>query len=204
MDTKEERMERYIEDITHIRALLEQNEERPVIRPWAFYVWGLIVLVGTGVSIYLGRKMGIDGHGIFFTVGLPGLLIGALAEIKALTSQMRKQALPIFSYRLNRCYLAFMGILIPMLFCLYFLIDVEAPLAGLLVMISTIPVFMYGLISFSSLFFNGYVMLVIGFIMLFVNPPSPRLLEPIAGALIGISYIIGGLQTRGEVKRLNG
>jgi len=127
-----------------------------------------------------------------------------MAEIRGLISQMRDDALPFFSIRMNRYYWSFLGIIISLLFFIYFLIDTDAPLAGLLIMGSTIPVFMYGLMSFSSLFFNGYIMLTLGFIALFIHPSDPLYLSLPAGILIGISYIIAGIQTHREVKRLDG
>jgi len=201
MSTKDESVDKYMEDISHIRSLLEQNQERPVLRPWAFYVWGLIVIAAVLVSWYLVRSLGIDGRTVFFTIGIPGMALGSLAEIKALTDQMRKEGLPVFSARMNRYYASFMGILIPMLFFIYFLIDTGAPMAGLLLMASTLPVFIYGLMSFSCLFFNGYTILVIGFVALFITVPNETVLNAAAGLIIGLSYIIAGIQCRQKGNR---
>lgn len=204
MSKTDESLDKYMEDISHIRSLLEQNQERPVIRPWAFYAWGLIVIAAALVSWYLVRSLGIDGRTVFLTVGIPGMAIGGLAEIKALTAQMRTESMPVFSTRMNRYYASFLGILIPMLFFIYFLIDTGAPMAGLLLMASTLPVFMYGLMSFSCLFFNGYTILVIGFVMLFIDVPDRTVLNVTAGIIIGISYIAAGIQSRREGKRFHG
>lgn len=201
MSKTDESIDKYMDDISHIRSLLEQNQERPVIRPWAFYVWGLIVIAAALVSWYLVRSLGIDDHTVFFTVGIPGMAIGGLAEIKALTAQLRTEALPVFSTRMNRYYTSFMGILIPMLFFIYFLIDTGAPMAGLLLMASTLPVFIYGLMSFSCLFFNGYIILVIGFVTLFIDVPDETVLNVTAGLIVGLSYIIAGIQCRQKGKR---
>jgi hypothetical protein len=59
MSKTDESLEKYMEDISHIRSLLEQNQERPVIRPWAFYAGGLIV-IAAGIQ---SRREGKRFHG---------------------------------------------------------------------------------------------------------------------------------------------
>ena len=59
MSKTDESVDKYMEDISHIRSLLEQNQERPVIRPWAFYVWGMIV-IAAGIQ---SRREGKSFHG---------------------------------------------------------------------------------------------------------------------------------------------
>ena len=106
MDTNEGELEKRAEDIKAIRELLTQGNDIPLIYPWAFFAWALLVGIGSiaHYELYLTASMGVKAALVW--IWLPILILGSVAESLSFAFRASKQALPLFNRRLGGAILS--------------------------------------------------------------------------------------------------
>ncbi len=111
----EDLIEKYSEDISTIKGLLLQVDEAPMVESWAFFIWGVMVLVGTVLHYFAATAWKLSLAAIFTEIWLPAMLVAILVESLALLKKLGKRHIPVFARTTVNMYLAVTGMFI--VFC---------------------------------------------------------------------------------------
>jgi len=94
--------QRYLEDIRTIRDLMTRYEEQPIIKHWAFYLWGALVVAGSIVNYLLFRSAGLRSVDAILRVWVPVIAIGSLGEVLGWLLHARDSGIALFTRRSRR------------------------------------------------------------------------------------------------------
>ncbi len=187
------KLKQYLDDIVRIRTLMEKNEEIPFIEMWVFILWGVLVIIGTYLSAYAVHTAELTPARLYLIIWLPILVIGAAAETAAFFRRSAKAPIPVMSQRYIRFIIAFAGVLISLMFLLYRLAEGQVPIAGMILLISSIPLFLYGMVSLSSFYIEGFLILSAGIVVFILEQVGVGTSPIWSGLAAGLMYIISGL-----------
>ncbi len=185
---------KYLEDLTTIRKILQQNEVHTLIEVWAFYLWGGLLIAGTILSGFLTHIYRLSFSENMLYIFLPLIVISCTGETIAWVRKMSRDSIPLFNRRLVKFGLTTMGIFIILIISLHRLIVSGAPAPGFIVLYSSAAVFMLGYSTYSVLYVEAFFVLGIG-ILLIAMDLSSIASYIFAGISTGITFITAGIIT---------
>ncbi|WP_148223916.1 hypothetical protein [Spirochaeta thermophila] len=187
-------LEQYLEDIKEIKRILTEREGYPLVEAWAFFLWGLLVFLGTFLSWWVGR-LGWSEHQCFLGVWLPLVVVGAVGETVSWVRQSRRFGMLLFSPRMVRLMLAAFGVVVVCGALIYALLDTGRDVPGLYVMVGSIPLLFYGLMSYPELFVPAMGLLFVG-AFLWIGGWSSSWVYLASGVMVGLFYVASGVAFR--------
>lgn len=182
-----EKKSKYLEDIALIKDLLLGVEEKSLIEFWTFYVWGIVVIAGTFLHWYFSKKAGLSTGQFFYFIWLPVIFVCGLTEVVSWVRKAGKESRPLFTRPIRKYLSAWFAILFSGVFLIILLVH-QGQLHFLPVAIlsfSALVFIFYGMISYSFLLIEGYVMIFAAFALFF--------LKVIGSPVLLICGISGGL-----------
>ena len=191
----EDLIEKYSEDISTIKGLLLQVDETPMVESWAFFIWGVMVLIGTVLHYFAATAWGLTLATIFTEIWLPAMLVAILVESLALLKKLGKRHIPVFSRTTVNMYLAITGMF--MVFCLIIIGIISRGNHSLLppFLLATLSIFF--LVYAQNTYYNfmypfGYALILAGILVyLFEISLLPGMM--ITGILYGTACLVIGI-----------
>lgn len=179
---------KYLEDIQTIKGILMEVEERSIIEPWAFYVWSVLVLLGTILQIFILKSLNWNASKNFLFIWLPVILISSLSELSSWVIKAKKESRLVFSRLIYKFLFSAIGIFsaAALAFVLLVRAGLFAVLPGTALAFTSVIFFLYGIVSYRFLIVSGYVMLALGILFSLMPMQSywNLLIPTIAGCLI--------------------
>ncbi|MFH2115544.1 MAG: hypothetical protein ABIJ86_13670, partial [Spirochaetota bacterium] len=105
-------MASYLEDIRDIKKLLSANLEKPIVSPWAFHSWGILILLGTLANLAAYHYAGLDFTRSLWWIWVPVMVLGGFLESIGFIQVYRRQALVLSSPRVMKTYLGLWGLFV--------------------------------------------------------------------------------------------
>ena len=102
----ERELDKRVEDLHEIRKLLAEGNEIPLIHPWAFLVWGLLVGAGAIVHYLLFLRANIEVKTALVWIWLPVLIVGGAVEATSWAIRISRESLPLLNRRVGSAILA--------------------------------------------------------------------------------------------------
>ncbi len=193
MNHRELPEDKYLEDIRTIKEFLLKTESQPIYENWAFYVWGVLVIVAGMVHYYVEKRYNLRIGELFLRVWLPFILLSGFAEIISLVRNLEKNSMTIFSRSILKFYMSLIG----ETFVFGFVVLVIIRLNGVRYLPLTFLVmtagwyFVFAMYFYTQLFYHAFGFIVLGFILFLLNVDH-RLLVPLIASIIGISSLVVG------------
>jgi len=191
MERKDGELEKRFEDIRAIRKLLAEGTEFPLIHPWAFFTWAVLVIAGTLVHYKLFRNASVDVRTALVWVWLPVLILGTIAESVSFAVRVSKQALPLFNRRLGGAILSCIASMV-VLTVVVIRLALVALTPGIVILLCTLPIVFYAQMSYASLFIETFAGLAVGLLFEFAGAQGPELFMA-AGFFAAALYAITGI-----------
>ena len=186
----ERSLESYLSDLKTVKDLLIRHDEKSMLEPWTFFVWGVLVAAGTVVhSLLVGRS-----SGSIVAIWVPIVVAGGISETLAWLSRMNKEQTPLLGRRFVRFILSAGGVfaaILPIGIALY-RAGLLSP--GLILIMSAVVFLVYAEITFSSLFIESYLVLTIGVVLQAAGLAS-RGAFIAAGIVLSVSFLAFGLHS---------
>lgn len=193
-------VEKHLEDLETICALMTRYEEQSLVRPWVFVLWGVLVPVGSLVSAYLaGEGSGVPR--ILLSVWLPLLAVGGLSETFGWFQHSRRAGVALFTRRMNRLLAAYGGIIV----IATILVVHMAPTGysvGVILGIAALPLLAYAQMTYASLFFEAFGLLAVAIIGDIWLADTTTTLTA-SGVVAGLVYTVAGVHS-GIAERRSG
>jgi hypothetical protein len=201
----EEDQEKYIRDIATIKDILLKSERKPIYEHWAFYAWGILVILGTLVHFLVQRRFQPTVRQLFLEIWLPVLLIAGFIELVTYIRVMSRQALNLFTRTVRRFYLSLVGSAVA--FCVLLIMLNRGGAVGYMpiafLLGAAVFYFLLAQVTYTHVYIHGYLFLVFA-ILLYLFGLTHEILVPIVGLLVGISLIAVGITIRVQEKGKHG
>ena len=193
----EENTDRYIRDIATIKDILLKSEQKPIYEHWAFYAWGLLVIIGAVVHFFVQKRFEPSVRRLFLEIWLPVLLIAGFIELVTYIRTMSRLALNLFTRTVRRFYLSLLGSGVA--FCLLIVMLNRGGAVGFMpiafLLGAAVFYFLLAQVTYTHVYIHGYLFLVIA-ILLYIFDLRHEILVPIVGLLVGFSMIAVGMTIR--------
>ncbi|GEM_PF-914949 len=189
--------DRYIRDIATIKDILLKSEQKPIYEHWAFYAWGLLVIIGTVIHFFMQRRFAPSLRQLFLEIWLPVLLIAGFIELVTYIRIMSRQALNLFTRTVRRFYLSLLGSGVA--FCLLMIMLNRAGAVGYMpigfLLGAAVFYFLLAQVTYTHVYVHGYLFLIFA-ILLYLFDLTHEILVPTVGLLVGLSMIAVGITIR--------
>ncbi len=189
-DEGEQNLDKRVEDIRAVRKLLAESNDLPLIYPWAFFVWALLVGAGTVIHYVLYRTDGIDVRSSLLWIWFPILVLGAITETVSFSIKVGKEEFALFNRRVGNAILACIATSV-VLFVVVMRLAFVALTPGVAMLLSALPLVFFAQISYTSLFIETFIAVAAG---LLFELARARGLTPfvIAGSFAAALYAVSG------------
>jgi len=192
MEEKQDEIKRYLADLREMKDLVNRYEERPIVEFWDFVSWGVLIVAGTLVH---ARFFLASMNMALLCVWLPVFIIGGFVETLAWFYTVKRFNTPLSLKRNQRFYFAIFCICIALCFTLYYIIHLDGPVPGVLLLLVSIMFALVAQVTYIALFFEVIITLITGLIISLLDLRSIPV-SVLTGVFIGIMFIILGLHSR--------
>jgi hypothetical protein len=197
-------LERYKDDLATIRELMTTYDEQPIVKHWAFYVWGVFVIAASLIHYRLSITTAIDTYGVIVRVWVPVLLLGGISETIAWAFHVRDAGLAFWTRRNKRLIAAY----IPLTLTLLLLLVDAVPSGvhtGSILAAASVPLLLFAQLTYGSLYAEAFLLLAAGVVVRIADVATPET-SLAAGCLAGAFYLVSGvhskiLSRRGRARR---
>jgi len=160
-DVKDEELAKRVDDIRSVRAILAEGRDTPLIYPWAFAIWAILVALATTIHLFFVLHEGIAVKTALLAIWLPALAVGAAAESISFVVRAKRDTIPLFNHRLGN---AILGSLASFVIAVVILIGVSpsALSPGIAILLGSLALVFYAQISWSRLFIETWIVIGVG------------------------------------------
>ena len=158
---KEEEFEKRVDDIRSIRAILAEGQDTPLIYPWAFIAWALLVAAGTLLHLLLALHSGLSRGAALLWIWLPLFVIGAGIESVSFVIRARRDAIPLFNHRLGSAILGSFASITVIVTLLVRLAPLDLT-PGITILLGSVALVFYAQVSWSKLFAETWITIALG------------------------------------------
>jgi hypothetical protein len=188
---KDEKLEKRVADIRAVRQLLAEGSEQPLIRPWAFFAWAVLVAAGSLVHYFAFRRFGWSEGTALLRVWLPVLLLGGAAEAVSFGQTVNSAKTPLFNRRFGGALLGATASLIILTAVVVRLSLAQAMTPGLAVAIGAFVVVFYAQICYAALFAEAFAGIAVGVALELAGADGPAAFLA-AGFFLAALYAFSG------------
>ncbi len=189
-------LETYARNLSEIKSLLIDVEERVLVETWAFFTWGGLIYAGTAVHYLLYRYYGMAMAELLLKLWLPMLFLAIFLESIAWFRKMVSDVLPLFNRIAVKLWLSVCGGTISFIFILYLMIQMNAmtyvPITMQLFM--AVVILYYAQISNYHMYITAFF-LILSSVVIYLLGLIPEIQIIIVGITIGSAMIYGGVST---------
>ena len=196
-------IEKYLSDVSTIKKILREGEDRVLLRPWAFYAWAAIIVVATYTSTVVTRDYGWAATEVAFRIWPATILIGGVFELIGWVQYLRREEPVVITSGMVKLLLSFAGVVVAVSVVAFTLVARGVDISAVVVLLIAICFFVLAVFTFKNLFFEAYAVLL-GGIGLVVFAPPPAVAYQIAGYGVAAVFLVSGLHTRAIMKRREG
>lgn len=195
-------LDKRVQDIRAVRDLLAEGKDIPLIHPWAFFAWALIVGTATLASYLLFRNAGIGIGKALVWIWLPALVIGSIAEGLSFAIRAGGGNTPLFNRRLGGAILTCIASMIVIAVLAVRLAPV-AMTPGIAILLAALPLVFYAQVCHATLFIETFVGIALGlaFELAGARGQGPYLF---GGTFVAALYAASGIHTLLMEKRRRG
>jgi len=192
MDGKSKDKESYLQDLREIRELTARYEERPMVEYWDFLSWGILIILGTVLHTlffpaHLNRAL--------LVIWLPVVIVGGTVETVAWFYVVSRLEMPLSSRRNRRFYLAVLMIFTAVCVVFYYVIHLDGPVPGMILLLVSILFALIAQSTFMALFVETALLLAAG-IILTVLDLEGRWIGAGTGLFVGLQFLALGFHSR--------
>jgi hypothetical protein len=185
-------MTRYLEDIKDIKKLLSVNQEKPIVSPWAFHSWGMLILLGTLANLAGYHKAGLGFDQSLWWIWVPVMVLGGMLESIGFLQVYRAQAPVLSSPRVMKTYLGLWGLFVSASVILVHLIRMQAVEPGIILVMLALFFIVFALASYQRVLGPAYALLGLGIIFM-VFGLSNSWSYGAAGLICSLAFFAGGI-----------
>ncbi len=192
----------YLEDLKTIKDLLIDVEEKPLVESWAFFTWGLCIVLGSVIHYITEVYFAFSAFDLGLKVWLPVVLVGGFFESIAYVKRMTKESIPLFSRTMKKSILTFTVLLVSFGVIAAMLIQLNAAyyIPFLITIFTGVCFASYAYVSATWMYFPAFFLILVA-ILLFIFKFHTSYSILVVGGTNGIAFIWGGILSRKREKK---
>ena len=199
---KNQGLEKYLKDIETIKDLLADVDKRPLYEPWVFYVWGVLVAIGSLIHFLVEKSYDLPIGDIFLKVWLPVILAMAFFEFLAFIRNLASHSLSIFSGGIVKLLMSMIGSSVALVFIVLLFLKLDA-IEYLPIVFLLAGAIIYFILAQRSayvyLFAHGFLMVLLA-ILFYLLKIEHHTLSLMVGCVFSISLVVAGFNA-GRMKK---
>lgn len=202
MEFDKDRLDRALLDLEEIKRTLREDDREPSLKPWVFLSWTIVIALATVASRLLTARLSSMPtprleRTLLVAVWLPALLVGGSLEFVAWVSKVRDEHGVVMTDRTRRFMASGIGIMVCAGTLFWSMLGAGVPIAGPVLLISAIVLFLYSEFSFPESFPEIYVLAAGGIVATALRLSGP---DWTAGAGLAVSAVmfVSWLRYRGR------
>ncbi|MBN2439920.1 MAG: hypothetical protein JXJ04_01185 [Spirochaetales bacterium] len=182
------------ENLQIIKDLLSEAKTKTIYAGWAFYVWGLITIIGGMVHFIVEGLYTLSAMQYFIYIWVPILILVGLFELISFIQNLARHALPIFSGPILKFYLSLFIFCPLIIFTTIVLVEHHSyHFIPLLFTFAASGFFaLYALVTHLNYFIPGGFLSAISIFLYFLSLPT-RTLVLVCCICVGIAWISSGV-----------
>ncbi|WP_020611905.1 hypothetical protein [Sediminispirochaeta bajacaliforniensis] len=197
MEPTNEELRNYLNDLKEMKGLATRHEEKPLVEYWDFLSWGVLIVLGTLLHVHF-FPASLDRA--LLVIWLPIVIIGGFVETFAWLNLIKRLDTPISLRQNQRFYLSLLVIFIATMFILFYLIHLEGPVLGMILLIIAILFASVAQITYLALFAETIITLTLGIIFTVLDVQG-QTAAVTTGLFAGLAFFVMGIHTRILEKR---
>ena len=186
-----------LDEIRELKFLLTKAEERTLLEPWAFWVWGVLVWLGTGLNPFLDQLWHWSLQEAFLRLWVPLFVVGGIVESFALFSRIRRDEIPWISPSFLKLLGGLCGFWVAGTILLLAVLHPGNPLPAIFLLFLSLCFFWLGSITFTKIYLVAALALVAG-LVLFVGQWNDFSAYLASGILSGALFLCAGFLSTGN------
>lgn len=183
-----------LQDLALVKEILQRQEDRVILPPWAWYFWALVVALGTAVSVVAVGEWGWTHPQVALRIWPVVVLVGSISETAGWVRFFRRDDVVALTRANIRMVFSFFGVGIATGAIIFSQILRGYDISAILLPTLSLYFFMIAVFSFRQLFWEGYAVVLLGVLMM-VLPIPAGLGYPLTGALAAAAFVTGGVHT---------
>ncbi len=189
-------LEKFARNLSEMKSLLIDTEERILVETWAFFTWGGLLFAGTAGHFLLYRYYGFTISDLLLKLWLPLLIIAIFLESIAWFRKMINDSLPLFNRIAVKLWMSISGATIVFIFVIYLMVQSNnvdyIPVTMQLLM--AVVMLYYAQISNYHIYISAFFLILTGMIIYLLGLVS-EIQMVIVGITTGCAFIYGGVST---------
>ena len=181
---------KYIDHLELIKRTLREQEEQPLLPSWAFLAWAMFIAIGVGVNSFTVAGLGWIAAENAVRVWVPVILMGGAVEMAGWVQFFRRDGRVLLTGQTIKLLLSFWGMIAAACGIGFGLVFQGAEIAGPLVLLLAIALFLVAVFSFKNLFIEAYASLAAGLLLTVVDVSA--LLADLLGFQLGTELAYSG------------
>jgi len=151
---------KYIDDIKIIKSMLMKVDETPMIENWAFFTWGVLMILGSFLHWVGWKFWNIDHDFLFIALWIPIFAVASVGETIAWIRRLSKNSMPLFNKSSINIFVSFGFFTIMMIFITHTIIKLNGIqyIPSLFLFFFAMGMIFYGMISYSHLYVAAVVL----------------------------------------------
>ena len=144
------------DNLEAIQSILSKMEKLPILEPWAFYLWGIVITAGGIIHFFLAKNTLMNPVQFILFLWFPITFLGIIIETLAMIITSKKYKFNLFSHRIKKLFLLYFFTMILFLYLLYIMVEVRgiAYIPSVLLLLFSVMLCVFG-IHISEAFLPG-------------------------------------------------
>lgn len=184
-----------LDDVQELKYLLTKAEERPLLKPWAFWVWGGLIVLGTALNVVVSGQARWTMGQSFVRLWLPLFVVGAAVESLAFLSQLRQDQTPWASASFLRALGGLVGFWFAGTLLFLAVLRPENPLPAIFLLFLSMSFFWVASVSFTRLYFLALFAALAG-LTFYLGDWRSLAAYVASGLLCAGVFVVGGFLSR--------
>ena len=151
-------------------------------------------MIGSFLSAWAVRKYALDMHHAYLYVWIPIVVLGGVQETIAWIRKMNRESSPLFTRRFVKFMISFASLFIVFCIALYFLVEPNHPVPGLILLFVAAIFSLYGQLTYSSLYIEACLTLLTAVLLVLLGVRSTEGFTFIA-AFTAVMFVVAGIHT---------
>lgn len=190
---KNKDLEKYQNDLSVIKDILIKSDEVLYVEYWAFFTWGVFILIASLLHFLTYKFLNYNLNLIFTRVWVPILLLGAFFETIAWRIKNAKENIPLTSKTNLKLISNLTACFIAMCFIIYMLVEIQAliVLPVIVMLLLAMCMFIIGQQSYNVITYTGIFLVISAVIIYFFQLPlHPQCV--VVSTIIGLAFLVSG------------
>ncbi|MFP4363550.1 MAG: hypothetical protein ACLFR1_06740 [Spirochaetia bacterium] len=185
-------IKKYAEDLSIIRGILEKKEGIPYVKPWAYFTWAAIILLGTLLNTVLYNTQALSFTESAVYIWIPLFVLGIVLETIAWFMKLEDKGIPLLTKEVISFLVSLTFFTVLIGFLVPFLIKPENPVPGIILVVASIGILLFAQVIKRMFYGVAFFIGALGMVFILLNGKS-QFYYIAAGVISALTFTVIGV-----------